>query len=149
MNLADFVVEDVGRLVKRTVISSVEVWREDPEPAAPIIETPVYRQEYGVWEHQKYFVKLAFDAHRGPHGARFVLADMVGLGKTMQLAMSAMLMALYGHKPVLILVPKPLLWQWQDEMKNLLDMPTAVWNGKRWIDENGIEYPVTGFNSIQ
>ena len=76
VNLADFVVEDVGRLVKRTVISSVEVWREDPEPAAPIIETPVYRQEYGVWEHQKYFVKLAFDAHRGPHGARFVSRDM-------------------------------------------------------------------------
>jgi len=149
VNLADFVVEDVGRLVKRTVISSVEVWREDPEPASPIIETPVYRQEYGVWEHQKYFVKLAFDAHRGSYGARFVLADMVGLGKTMQLAMSAMLMALYGDKPVLILVPKPLLWQWQDEMKNLLDVPTAVWNGKRWIDENGIEYPVTGATGIK
>ena len=149
VNLADFVVEDVGRLVQRTVIPSVEVWREEPEPGAPIIETPVYRQEYGLWEHQKYFVKLVFDAHRGPHGARFVLADMVGLGKTMQLAMSAMLMALYGNKPVLILVPKPLLRQWQEEMKNLLDMPSAIWNGKQWIDENGIKYPIAGPTAIK
>jgi len=148
-NLCDFVVEDIGRLVKRTVIPSVDIWREQPEAAAPIIETPVYRQEYGLWEHQKYFVNLTFNAHRTPHGARFVLADMVGLGKTVQLAMSAMLMALYGDKPVLILVPKPLLWQWQEEMKNLLDMPSAIWDGKRWIDENGIEYPITGAAGIK
>lgn len=148
-NLCDFVVEDIGRLVKRTVIPSVDIWREQPEAAAPIIETPVYRQEYGLWEHQKYFVNLTFNAHRTPDGARFVLADMVGLGKTMQLAMSAMLMALYGDKPVLILVPKPLLWQWQEEMKNLLDMPSAIWDGKRWIDENGIEYPITGAAGIK
>ena len=36
---------------------------------------------------------------------------MVGLGKTIQLAMAAMLMALWGDKPVLIIAPKPLLWQ--------------------------------------
>jgi hypothetical protein len=34
-----------------------------------------------------------------------------------------------------------LIWQWQDEMKNLLDMPSAVWNGRQWVDENGIDYP--------
>ena len=83
----------------------------------------MYRQECGLWEHQKYFVKLAFDAHRGPHGARFILADMVGLGKTLQLAMAGMLMALYGTGPILILAPKTLLWQWQDEMQYLLDLP--------------------------
>lgn len=148
-NLCDFVIEDIGRIVERKVIPSVDIWRKQPEAAAAIIETPVYRQEYGLWEHQKYFVNLTFNAHRTTHGARFVLADMVGLGKTMQLAMSAMLMALYGDKPVLILVPKPLLWQWQEEMKNLLDMPSAVWDGKRWTDENGIEYPITGAAGIK
>ena len=117
--LADFVVEDVGRLAQRMVVPSVEVWRDEPEPAAPLIETPVYRQEYGLWEHQKYFVTLAFEAHKGAHGARFILVDMVGLGKTLQLAMAGMLMALYGTRPVLILAPKTLLWQWQDEMRNL------------------------------
>ena len=55
--------------------------------------------------------------------------------------MSAQLMALYGDKPILIIVPKTLIWQWQDEMNTLLDMPSAVWNGKEWVDENGFEYP--------
>jgi hypothetical protein len=147
--LADFVVEDIDRLAQRTVIPSVDVWRDEPEAAAPLIETPVYRQEYGLWEHQKYFVKLAFDAHQGPHGARFLLADMVGLGKTLQLAMAGMLIALYGTKPVLILAPKTLLWQWQDEMQQLLDMPSAVWTGTQWVDEHGIEYPAVGPEGIK
>jgi superfamily II DNA or RNA helicase len=141
--LVEFVVEDTGRLAWRQVISTVGEWRREADPAAPVIETPVYRQEYGLWEHQKQFVKLAFDAHRAG-GARFILADMVGLGKTVQLALAAQLMALYGSKPVLVIAPKTLLWQWQNEMKHLLDMPSAVWNGRQWVDENGIEYPVTG-----
>ena len=77
------------------------------------IETPVYRQQAGLWEHQKYFVKLAFNAHlHAPGGARYVLADQVGLGKTVQLAMAAELMALVGTKPVVVLAPKTRLWQW-------------------------------------
>ena len=55
--------------------------------------------------------------------------------------MSAELMAMVGNNPILIIVPKTLLFQWQDEMKNFLDLPSAVWNGKQWIDENGLEYP--------
>jgi len=147
--LADFVVEDVGRLARRQVIPGVTAWRQEPDPAAPTVEAPVYRREYGLWEHQKYFVNLAFEEHRGPRGARLVLADMVGLGKTVQLALSALLMALYGDKPVLIIVPKTILWQWQDEMKNLLDMPSAVWTGKAWVDEYGIEHPVAGPEGIK
>ena len=145
--LSEFVIEDIRRLAHRIVVPSVADWRQEPDPAAPVIEAPVYRQENGLWEHQKYFVQLAFEAHKG-NSARFILADMVGLGKTVQLALAAQLMALYGSKPVLILAPKTLLWQWQDEMKNLLDMPSAVWNGKQWVDENGIEYPVIGSEGI-
>jgi SNF2 family DNA or RNA helicase len=151
--LADFVIEDIGRISQRTVIPSIEAWRELEDPiaqaGATIVETPVYRQEYGLWEHQKYFVNLAFQAHQKSHGARYILADMVGLGKTVQLAMSAMLMALYGDKPILILAPKPLLWQWQKEMKTLLDLPSAVWNGKQWVDENGLDYPAIGSEGIK
>ena len=58
-----------------------------------------------------------------------MLADQVGLGKTVQLAMAAELMALTGTKPVIVLAPKTLLWQWQGELRELLDMPSAVWNG--------------------
>ncbi len=104
----------------------------------------------GLWEHQKYFVKTAFDAHRGPSGkARFVLADQVGLGKTVQLAMTAQLIALTGSKPILVICPKTLVWQWQDEMLTLLDMPSAVWNGRRWVDEREIEYPLFGVEALR
>lgn len=147
-NLAEFIIEDVGRIASRTVISSVEEWKENPDPASSIIELPIYRKELGLWEHQKYFIKLAFDAHSTIYGARFVLADMVGLGKTIQLAMAAQLMALVGNKPILILTPKTLIWQWQDEMRDLLDVPSAVWNGKQWIDEQGIQYPISGDEGI-
>jgi superfamily II DNA or RNA helicase len=153
VNLAEFVIEDVGRVAHRSVFPNIETWRQFPDRTikvgAPIIETPIYRKEYGLWAHQKYFINLAFEAHQRPDGARFILADMVGLGKTMQLAIAAMLMALYGDKPVLILVPKPLLLQWQDEMWNLLELPSAVWNGKQWVDENGLEYPAIGASGIK
>ena len=96
----------------------------------------------------KRFCEFSFNDHK-KHGARYVLADTVGLGKTVQLALSAQLMALYGDKPILIIVPKTLLWQWQDEINNLLDMPSAVWDGGEWVDENGIKYPAVSDGSIK
>ncbi len=147
--LSKFVVEDIERLSKREVVGSIEDWRKDPEPAAPIVESPVYRKETGLGAHQKFFIKTAFDLHKGPYGARLVLADSVGLGKTVQLGMSAQLMALYGGGPVLVVAPKTLLWQWQGELKTLLDVPCAVWDSNHWVDENGIDYPSAGPESIR
>ena len=151
IQLADFVIEDIGRISKRTVIQTVDDWQDDPDPASAAIELPVFREGFGLWEHQKYFVKTAFDAHRKRSGARFVLADMVGLGKTLQLTLSALLMALHGDGPILVLAPKPLLWQWQEEMTELLDMPSAVWDSQKkcWIDENEIEHPSGGHEGIR
>jgi superfamily II DNA or RNA helicase len=154
--LADAVVQDIRRLAERRVIPVIDDWMaplgrgETPDPAAPIIEAPVYRDEVGLWQHQKYFVKTVFDAHLSPIGkARFVLADQVGLGKTLQLAMAAQLIALTGDKPILIICPKTLIWQWQDEMRDLLDMPSAVWDGRRWVDEHGFEHPILGPEGVR
>jgi SNF2 family DNA or RNA helicase len=138
--LNKFIIEDIKRIAERKVIYEITEWRENENPASAVIESPVYRKEFGLWEHQKYFIDLAWRAHKKGQGARFVLADMVGLGKTIQLALSALLMALEGDKPILVIAPKTLLWQWQDELINLLDMPSAVWDGKRWVDENKVEY---------
>lgn len=146
--LADFIIEDIGRIAKREVIPSIVEWQKQPDPASAIVESPVYRKEFGLWEHQKYFIDLAFKAHQTDQGARFVLADMVGLGKTLQLAMTAQLIALTGDKPILILAPATLRWQWQDEMKEHLDLPSAVWDNGRWVDEEGIEYPKYGEEGI-
>ena len=147
--LSDFVIKDIQRLSQRVEVQ-VDEWQDTPEtdPAAGVVETPVYRKEYGLWAHQKYFIKLAFDAHK-IGGARFILADQVGLGKTVQLALSAMLMVLQGDKPALVIVPKPLTLQWQDELRDLLGVPSAVWNGREWVDEQGIVYPSTGPESIK
>ena len=147
--LAEFVVKDLDRLARRELIDDVEAWRNAPDPASAMVEAPVYRRETGLWEHQKHFVKLAFDAHRGPHGARFVLADQVGLGKTLQLAMAAQLMALTGDRPVLVLAPRTLVRQWQAELDNLLGLPSAVWTGRLWVDEQGIEHPGAGPEAIR
>lgn len=129
VDLCDFVVEDINRISKRVIIP-LEKWRQDSQDEIPAVavEEPVFRKEFGLWEHQKYFVELAFKEHQKDGGARFLLADQVGLGKTVQLAMSAKLMALYGDKPVLIIVPKTLIFQWQEELHTLLDMPTAVFH---------------------
>jgi superfamily II DNA or RNA helicase len=149
VNLCDFVISDIDRISKR-VVMPLRDWREDSGDVVPAVavEEPVFRREFGLWEHQKYFVELAFREHKQKGGARFVLADMVGLGKTIQLAMAAKLMALYGDKPILIIVPKTLTYQWQDELMTLLDMPSAVWTGKAWIDEGGFEYPADRTRSI-
>jgi hypothetical protein len=48
------------------------------------VETPVYRREEGLWPHQNLTALVA----------RLALADQVDLGKTVQVAMAAMLMAL-------------------------------------------------------
>ena len=49
---------------------------------------------------------------------------------------------------MLIIVPKTLVFQWQDEMQTLLDMPSAVWTGRGWQDETGYFYPAENAKSI-
>ena len=112
--LSDFVIADIKRIAERETISTSQ-WQAYPAPEQAIVETPVYRKELGLWPHQKFFVQRAFADHQ-QGGARYVLADQVGLGKTVQLALAGMLMAMAGNKPVLVLAPKPLLLQWQDEL---------------------------------
>ena len=147
--LSDFVISDIKRIANRHPMT-LAGWREDPEAGVPAVaaEEPVYRSEFGLWAHQKYFVMRAFEEHKTKGGARLILADMVGLGKTLQLAMAAKLMALYGDKPILIIVPKTLLYQWQDEIHTMLDIPSAVWTGKCWRDENGFDYACDSVRGI-
>ncbi len=150
VDLAEAVIEDVARLAKRVVIPDVERWKVevDGDPAAATVELPIYRRENGLWAHQKYFVQLAFDLHKHG-GARLVLADQVGLGKTVQLALTAKLIALWSGGRVAIFVPKTLMRQWQDEMWSLLRLPSARWTGRGWEDEQGIFYPEPGLDGLQ
>jgi len=151
LSVCPFIAQDLQRIIKRRVIEPAEMDPLDPDAAAAAaaVETPVYRREQGLWPHQKYFASLALERHR-LGGARLVLADQVGLGKTVQLAMAAMLMALDepAGGPILVLAPKPLLEQWQDELMELLQLPSARWNGRAWVDENDVEHPGDGARSL-
>jgi hypothetical protein len=147
-----FIAQDVQRIISRRVVEPEDLKATtDPTAAAAAaaVESPVYRREQGLWPHQKYFARLALERHR-LGGARLVLADQVGLGKTIQLAMAALLMALDDPTggPILVLAPKPLLQQWQDELMELLLLPSARWNGRAWVDENDLEYPSDGVKSL-
>ena len=152
LSCCPFIVQDIDRIISRRVIEPKE-FQETVDPtqaaAAAAIETPVYRREQGLWPHQKYFSRLALERHR-LGGARLVLADQVGLGKTIQLAMAALLMAIDDPDggPILVLAPKPLLQQWQGEMMELLHLPSARWTGRAWVDENDLEYPSEGIRSL-
>jgi len=152
LSVCPFIVQDVQRIIHRRVVEPAALQvMDDPTTAAAAaaVETPVYRREQGLWPHQKYFARLALERHR-LGGARLVLADQVGLGKTVQLAMAALLMALDDPEggPILVLAPKPLLQQWQDELMELLQLPSARWNGRAWVDENDLEYPSEGVKSL-
>lgn len=148
--LSDYVIEDVKRISERRPIP-LKDWREsdggDAIPAVAV-EEPIYRSEFGLWAHQKYFIARAFNEHKQRGGARLLLADQVGLGKTVQLSMAAKLISLYDDKPVLVIVPKTLMFQWRDELKALLNIPSAVWTGRYWVDENDYAYPADSSKAI-
>lgn len=149
LSCCPFIVQDVQRIASRRVVE-LDEFANVPNPAASAaVELPVYRRDQGLWPHQKYFASLALERHR-LGGARLILADQVGLGKTVQLAMAALLMALEEPEggPILVLAPKPLLQQWQDELMELLGVPSARWNGKAWVDEQDLEYPADGARSL-
>lgn len=152
LSVCPFIVQDIQRTIQRRIIEPKEFQETETvavAAAAAAVETPVYRRELGLWPHQKYFAQLALERHR-LGGARLVLADQVGLGKTVQLAMAALLMAIDDPDggPILVLAPKPLLEQWQGELMELLQLPSARWNGRAWVDENDIEYPSDGVRSL-
>ncbi|MGJ8726556.1 MAG: helicase-related protein [Roseibacillus sp.] len=146
--ISEFIVKQMGRLGERTVIEHVGSWQQKPEIAAVLAEVPTCTELFGFWDHQKYFIKKAFDEHRlyqkqSGRGARFLLADGVGLGKTLQLGGLAKLIGTLDKEPILIIAPKAVVSQWQEEMMDKLAAPSAVWTGKGWLTERDEFHPAT------
>jgi SNF2 family DNA or RNA helicase len=142
--LSQAVGKDIDRLAHRKVVP-LNNWQqaagEVEKAAQPLVEAPIFRDYFGLWPHQKYFIARAFQDFTKAGSARLVLADQVGLGKTVQMAAAAMLMTLSTGKPTLIIAPKSLMRQWQEELYELLHVPAAIWEQKQWIDESGTKYP--------
>jgi superfamily II DNA or RNA helicase len=136
--LPDAIIEEIKRVGER-----VEVRFDEVPPGAlagaALAEAPIYRGGEQLQPWQRAFVTL-FLRHRETYGkARLLLADEVGVGKTLSLAASAMLSALLDDGPILILCPSTLTLQWQVELKDHLGIPSAVWSSaqKVWIDPHG------------
>jgi hypothetical protein len=53
------------------------------------------------------------------------------------MAAAALVLSLLDDKPVLILAPATLIWQWQEELDDKLGLPAAVWSTQKkcWVDE--------------
>lgn len=108
-------------------------------PAAAMVEAPIARAGEGLQPWQKAFV-AEFLRHRDWYGrARLLLADEVGVGKTLSLATSALVASLLGDGPALILAPATLCEQWQTELKDRLGVPSARWLSTRkdWVNQDG------------
>lgn len=136
--LPDAIVQEIERVANRIEVHFSDV-TPDELPAAALVESPIYRGGEQLEPWQRAFVTI-FLKHRETYGkARLLLADEVGLGKTLSMATSAMISALLDDGPVLILCPSTLTLQWQVELKDRLGIPSAVWlsSKKEWLDQNG------------
>lgn len=136
--LPDAIIEEIKRVADRVEIRFEDATPADL-PAAALAESPIYRGGEELQPWQRSFVTM-FLQHRETYGkVRLLLADEVGVGKTLSLAASAMLSSLLDDGPVLILCPSTLTLQWQVELADRLGIPSAVWSStkKVWIDPNG------------
>ena len=136
--LPEAIVEEIERVAKRVEVRFEDTTPQDL-PAAALAESPIYRHGEQLQPWQRSFVTL-FLEHRETYGkVRLLLADEVGVGKTLSLAASAMVATLLDDGPVLILCPSTLTLQWQVELADRLGIPSAVWSStkKVWIDPKG------------
>ena len=148
-DLPEAIITEVRRIGERIEVRFDEL-APNEIPAAAMVESPIYRGGEQLQPWQRSFVST-FLQHRTVYGkARLLIADEVGLGKTLSLATAALVASLLGDGPVLILCPATLTFQWQAEINDRLGVPAAVWasNAKQWIDPSGRALPSRGVEDI-
>lgn len=136
--LPETILAEITRVAHRREIT-IEVLKPEEVPAAAMAEAPIYRGGEQLQPWQRSFVTM-FLEHREVYGkARLLLADEVGVGKTLSMATSALVSALLDDGPVLILAPSTLTIQWQIEMMDKLGVPAAVWSSQKkvWLSVEG------------
>lgn len=141
-SLPQAVIREVHRRGYRREIEFIEI--DDDESLAPaaLIESPLYREGQQLQPWQQGFLTECLRHQRLYGTVRLLLADEVGLGKTLSLATAALTLCLLADKengprrPVVIFAPATLTEQWQTEMLDKLGIPSARWDtvGKVWLD---------------
>lgn len=136
------VIREVRRRGYRREILFDEIDEDDDLAPAALAESPLYREGLTLQPWQQGFVSECLRHFRNHGIVRLLLADEVGLGKTLSLGTAALALCLLGdreqtvRKPALILAPATLCEQWQTEMIDKLGIPCARWQtrDKAWVD---------------
>ncbi len=140
--LPDAVIREVRRRGYRREIVFDEIDEDDDLAPAALIESPLYRQGFSLQPWQQGFISECV-RHYHNHGiVRLLLADEVGLGKTLSMGTAALSLCLLNdkenkkRKPVIIFAPATLCEQWQTEMIDKLGIPCARWQTQKkvWLD---------------
>jgi len=142
--LPESVCKEVRRRSRRHEIRLDDVVDDDSIAPAALIESPLYREGMSLQPWQQGFVTECLKHYRDYGFVRLLLADEVGLGKTLSLATAALALCLLNEKenrrrkPMIIFAPATLCEQWQTELLDKLGIPTARWQTtkKVWLDSN-------------
>ncbi|WP_292625507.1 helicase-related protein [Mesorhizobium sp.] len=146
IDLPNAVVEQISAVSRRIEYRSIEEARDQhgiENPASALIDRPIYKSGQMLRPWQKRFVQTCVDDWKLYRKARFLIADDVGLGKTLSMASAALVLSLLSNGGVLILAPATLMRQWQTEIQDNLGLPSAIWSSttKQWLD--GKELPLS------
>jgi ERCC4-related helicase len=140
--LPEAVCREVARRGRRVEVQLPDLDSEETLTPAALIESPLYREGMALQPWQQGFVTECL-RHYNDHGqVRLLLADEVGLGKTLSLGTAALTLRLLAEqtrkrrKPIVIFAPATLCEQWQTEMLDKLGIPCARWHSSRkvWLD---------------
>ena len=140
--LPDAVIREVRRRGYRREVLFDEIGDDEDLAPAALIESPLYREGLSLQPWQQGFITECL-RHYHNHGiVRLLLADEVGLGKTLSLATAALALCLLSDKerqsrrPIVIFAPATLCEQWQTELIDKLGIPCARWETQRkvWLD---------------
>ena len=140
--LPDVIIKEVTRQAKRREVGFREIEDDTQLAPAALIESPLYKQGLSLQPWQQGFVSEAIRHYHNHRYVRLLLADEVGLGKTLAMGTAALALCLLmerkdnRRKPVLIFAPATLCVQWQIEMEDKLGIPCARWltQKKAWCD---------------
>ena len=145
--ISEAVTQEIRRIRNRREVKLRDLDRHDAIGPATLIESPLYSegQELMPWQHG--FLSECLRHYKNHGNVRLLLADEVGLGKTLSLGTAALVLSLLDEKefsrqkPVLILAPATLCEQWQTEMIDKLGIPCARWktSKKCWVDHQDIK----------
>lgn len=140
--LPQAVIREVHRRGYRREVVFDEIAEEEDLAPAALIESPLYREGLSLQPWQRGFITECLRHYQQHKVVRLLLADEVGLGKTLSLGTAALTLCLLAdrepqsRKPVVIFAPATLCEQWQTEMIDKLGIPCARWDTLRkvWLD---------------